>query len=253
MDTENSIQNVRLNDTTSSFSLSKNTLIIILLILLIFSFLGINILNLSGGFIDGLMKIFGPLITQILSIFGYTTGTIIDKSADVITDTSIAGIQIANGTFHSIGDLLKNASKGDVNPITKEQLDKAFNLNNLSAKITQAQEQTQAQNQSNLPKLDNSINISTLPPAMPSADNAESAIQKPITSGKTNWCLVGEYQGRRGCIEVDDQDKCLSGQVFPSQKMCLNPTVTNNMRDFLKSTSENDIYQPSPNLARPIY
>ena len=58
----------------------------------------------------------------------------------------------------------------------------------------------------------------------PVPDASVDPIQKPITAGKVNWCLVGEYQGKRGCIEVDDDSKCMSGQVFPSQNMCLNPT-----------------------------
>lgn len=59
----------------------------------------------------------------------------------------------------------------------------------------------------------------------PDPTPAESSIQKPISSNKGSWCLVGEYQGTRGCIDVNDTDMCMSGQLFPSQKMCLNPTM----------------------------
>jgi hypothetical protein len=53
----------------------------------------------------------------------------------------------------------------------------------------------------------------------------------PINTPSINnnkWCLVGEYEGKRGCISVSDEDKCLSGQVFPNQQMCLNPNLTQN-------------------------
>jgi hypothetical protein len=63
----------------------------------------------------------------------------------------------------------------------------------------------------------------------PSPDTTTNPIQKPITSNKTNWCLVGEYQGRRGCIEIGDNDKCMSGQIFPSQYTCLNPNFSQNV------------------------
>lgn len=63
----------------------------------------------------------------------------------------------------------------------------------------------------------------------PSPDTSTNPIQKPITSGKSQWCLVGEYQGRRGCVEIEDSDKCLSGQVFPSQYTCLNPNFSQNV------------------------
>jgi len=71
----------------------------------------------------------------------------------------------------------------------------------------------------------------------PKPDTTTNPIQKPIASGKSNWCLVGEYQGRRGCIEVGENDKCMSGQVFPSQYTCLNPNFSQNVL---------------PNMATPI-
>lgn len=52
-------------------------------------------------------------------------------------------------------------------------------------------------------------------------DTSDSIIQNPISSKKTKWCLVGEYKGKRGCIEVDKSDECLSGTDFPSEQVCM--------------------------------
>lgn len=183
---------------TGNFFNNKNYIIIFLLILLILSFLGINMLAISGNLIQTIVNIFGPLVTQILSIFGYTAGTLIDKSAEIVTDTAKTGIDIAGGTVGSIGDLLKDASRPGVDDKAKQQLDQ-------------------------------SINLSKHPNKQPEPDSTTNPIQKPITSGKSGWCLVGEYEGRRGCIQVGQEDKCLSGQVYPNQKMCLNPTLTQNV------------------------
>jgi len=60
----------------------------------------------------------------------------------------------------------------------------------------------------------------------PVDDKSETPIQKPMTSDKTSWCLIGEYQGKHSCVSVKDSTKCMSGQVFPNEKMCLNPTKT---------------------------
>ena len=46
-----------------------------------------------------------------------------------------------------------------------------------------------------------------------------------VTAKKTSWCLVGQDGSNRGCIEVKDAEKCLSGQIFPSQQACLRPTL----------------------------
>ena len=45
----------------------------------------------------------------------------------------------------------------------------------------------------------------------------------PISSNKNGWCLIGEYENKRGCIEVDDSEKCMSGQVYPTRQACVNP------------------------------
>jgi hypothetical protein len=66
----------------------------------------------------------------------------------------------------------------------------------------------------------------TVAPNQPSPDASTSPIQSSASSAKNKWCLVGEYNGARGCVSVTEQDKCMSGQVFPTQQMCLNPTMT---------------------------
>uniref|UniRef100_A0A6C0JJ22 Uncharacterized protein n=1 Tax=viral metagenome TaxID=1070528 RepID=A0A6C0JJ22_9ZZZZ len=206
MDNTNTNQPVTSNNTSNMFS-DKNGLILILLLLLLFSFLGINLLNIGGDFIQRVNVVFAPFVSRILMTFGYTTGTVIDKTADVVTDVSKTGIDIAGGAAHSLGDLFIKASSG--NPSGPIDLEKTINE---AVKKTVIDE--------------------------PKPDTTTNPIQKPISSAKTQWCLVGEYEGRRGCIEVTDQDKCLSGQVFPTQKMCLNPTYTNNMQPSLKPVRE---------------
>jgi hypothetical protein len=189
----------------------KNLIIIVLTALLILSFLGINLLASLGNLVETISNIFGPLFIQILSIFGYTAGTVIDKSTDVVTDVAKSGIDLAGDTIQSAADLLKNASRDNVNQDAINQMD-SNNSNN--------------SNNSNTNNIDKTINESKPKNNVPEPDNSVDPIQKPITAGKTNWCLVGEYQGKRGCIEVNDNSKCMSGQVFPSQKMCINPTRT---------------------------
>jgi hypothetical protein len=185
------------NSTSSTMFSNKNAIIFLLAVLLIFSFLGINILTILGNIVQTFIQIIGPLVSQILSIFGYTTGTVLNKTADVVSDTAKTGIDIAEGSIQSVGNILRDASNPNVNDKTKYSLDNALNTGKVSS-------------------------------GDPIADTSENPIQRPITAGKQTWCLVGEYQGKRGCIEVNEHDRCLSGQVFPSQKMCLNPTLSQN-------------------------
>jgi hypothetical protein len=180
---------------TNNIFNGNNLIIVILSTLLILSFLGINLLNITGNFIQSIVYVFGPLVTQILSVLGYTTGTILDRSSDVITDTAKSGLDIANGTVQSVADLLKDASR--LNMDTKSKL-----------------------------KLDSNINQSNYKYNDPKPDNTSNPIQNPSSNNKQSWCLVGEYEGKRGCIEVSDERQCLSGQTFQTQQLCINPTQT---------------------------
>ena len=118
------------------------------------------------------------------------------------TDVATTGVEIAGGSVQSIGKLLIDASKKGVAPDAKKSLNSSFDLS-----------------ADDLDKPKRSLDLE------PSPDTTKNPIQNPISS-KKGWCLVGEYQGKRGCIEIGEYDKCLSGQVFPEEKLCLNPTFT---------------------------
>ena len=202
----------------------KNLLIVILTILLIFSFLGINLLVDLGNFLQSIIVILTPLITQILSVFGYTAGTILDKTEDVATSVAKTGIDIAGGTVQSVADLLKKGSIDNVNSSAVQELDKSLNTGFDRSLNTGFDRSLNT-------GFDRSLNENKAKPPEfkynePKPDSSSQPIQKPITSDKSVWCLVGEYQGKRGCVEVDDANKCLSGQVFPNKQMCLHPTKT---------------------------
>ncbi len=147
-----------------------------------------------GSLIEIIVAIIGPFVSQILSIFGYTTGSVINKTADVVGDVAKTGVDVAEGSLQSVGSILKDASRKHVDPSAASQLDSVLNVS------------------------PNRMNE-------PAPSSSESPIQKPITAGKTGWCLVGEYEGKRGCVEVGEQDKCMSGQIFATQNACLAPGV----------------------------
>ena len=58
----------------------------------------------------------------------------------------------------------------------------------------------------------------------PSADDSTSATQKH-QSGKAGYCYIGEDRGFRSCAKVEVGDKCMSGQVYSRQEMCIDPTL----------------------------
>ena len=55
------------------------------------------------------------------------------------------------------------------------------------------------------------------------ADDSASTIQK--TSGKSGWCYIGNDNGTRTCARVGENQMCMSGDIFPTSEICVNPNL----------------------------
>jgi hypothetical protein len=180
--------------TSESWFSEKNILIFVLLGLLVLSFIGVNLLSVSGNILDSLSEIFGPMFRNVASIFGYSTGELINTTADVASDTAKLGIDIAEGTLQNVGNLLKDASKGGMDETRRKSLEQSLRGSNCPTDRTAMAAEP---------------------------DAASNNIQNSISAQKGNWCLTGEYQGTRGCVAMTEHSKCMSGQIFPNQNVCL--------------------------------
>ena len=194
---------------SSSFSFSsffdfKTILILFLFAFLLLILLGINIFTILGNSVNNLSDVLGPFIKNFMKALGYSTGTVINTSADTVSDVAKTSIDIAEGSVQNIGNLLISASGETQTPGASTPAPPAPPAKSLEETV-----------QKNTPKT-----------SEPNPDNSSNPIQKPISADKSSWCLVGEYQNKRGCVPVTESDKCLSGQIFPNQAMCLNPTLT---------------------------
>lgn len=46
-----------------------------------------------------------------------------------------------------------------------------------------------------------------------------------IKYGKKGWCNIGEDRGYRSCVQVGVNDKCMSGNIFPTREVCIHPNL----------------------------
>ena len=53
------------------------------------------------------------------------------------------------------------------------------------------------------------------------AHEAKSSFQE----NKSGWCFIGEDSGGRSCSNVGLNDTCMSGEIFPSKDVCINPKL----------------------------
>lgn len=154
----------------------KTIFIIILLIIVVFTYYGVNLLHILGDAIGTGVSKLSPSFSSFFGLVGDSTGSAINNAADITADAAKAGVDIAEGTVQNVGNIIIG---------------------------------------------DEAVGHGPRKPYDPQPDAPENTIQKSLSSSKTKWCLVGEYQNKRGCIDISESDKCLSGQVFPNEEMCL--------------------------------
>ena len=236
--------------TLLSYLTVKNIIIVVLALLLILSFLGVNLLLILGRLLQFIAALLGPFITRVVGIFTYTTGTIINGTANIVSSTAKTGIDIADGTAHSIGNLLRNTSNVNGNLPIQMELNADIEgpgpvyipetipplppmtlpptmpptMPPTTVPVTMPPTITPGDNDMDeeTPILDAVLNTSPYLDDLPLDDDTSNPIQNNASSNKSSWCLVGNFNNRRGCIMVNDQSMCMSGQVYDSQADCLN-------------------------------
>lgn len=233
------------SESPSNLFSNKNIIIMILVGLLILSFLGMNIFLFIGMAVQFIVRKVGVIVTTILGWIGFYTGAVINTTADVVGDTAKAGIDIAEGTVHSVGNLLQD--RNNVSGPLPEQLQwdaAVFEMRSLNteppefepdytselyedieAGVKDVEQVGEAVGKGLLEtaKIPISIQVVKEQTLDETINSAPLKSTEPVpTDLDKSWCLVGEYDERRSCIQVDRPDMCMSGKVYKTQDNCLN-------------------------------
>jgi hypothetical protein len=172
-----------------------------IIIILIFSFLGFNIFTFLGKGTDQANTILEPILNVFRSIFGGATSQIVDVTAEggkavtntaasVVNDTLNAAQKVANQPSNTTVSELKNLDSSQINTLNKA-------LNSAAPITTKTGEYQE--------------------------DDSASSIQRGTSKG--GWCYIGEDRGFRTCGQVGPNDECMSGDIFPSNEICMNPSL----------------------------
>jgi hypothetical protein len=176
---------------------SKSNMWKYLIIFLILAVLGFNLFTYVGKFSfflgelsDKIISVFKP----ILAYFGYGVTETAKKTIDLTAKGSKKAIDVTSGTITGgINVLQGGLSRGSSSPIRSEV----------------SKESTRATNRIDVP----------IP------DDAGSVTQLSKAKNKSGFCYIGEDRGFRSCISVGEGDTCMSGDIFPSQELCINPNL----------------------------
>ena len=186
------------------------------LIVVILLFLGVNIFSYLGDFLQIIKDAFAPLLKNILESFGYVVTETTKDVTQVAAAGAKLGIDVAAGTIESgvnviQGQLDLDQGSGSgpgqgpgqrLNPYQKNNLSKQASMSaSLSSALADAEYNTE-----------------------PLPDDATSSTQRN-GSGKSGYCYIGEDRGFRSCIAIKEGDVCMSGEIFPTNAICVNPSL----------------------------
>lgn len=183
------------------------------LIVVILLFLGVNLFSYLGDFLQIVKEALAPLLKNILESLGYVVTETTKDVAQLSAEGAKLGIDVAAGTVESGVNVIQgqldikqgsSSSSGNTNNLQNNQgKSKAFD--SISSSLSSA-------------LADAEYNSEPMP------DDATSSTQRSGPS-KSGYCYIGEDRGFRSCIQVKDGDTCMSGDIFPSQAICVNPSL----------------------------
>jgi hypothetical protein len=165
-------------------------------IILILSFLGINLFGYLGKFTETVKETLKPLLVLLGIGAAETVKTTVNigaAGADVAAKAVTSGVNI----------LEKGISKKDGAKINKIDDHSKIDINLLNNAVR---------------KQDNNTDE-------PEPDEAGSRTQSSKANIKSGYCYIGEDRGFRRCIKVGEGDKCMSGDIFPTDEICVNPSL----------------------------
>ena len=167
------------------------------LIVLILAFLGFNIFSALAKATDTTKGILGPM----LSALGFGVGETVKQTVDVTADGAKLGVDVAAGTVDDAVTLLEKSV--GVKGVQFNRVDDP--------------------SQSTQTALDNAV--SKQKASAPEPDDSSSATQRDAGAQKAGYCYIGEDRGFRSCLKVGEGDMCMSGDIFPSMDICVNPNL----------------------------
>ena len=205
------------SDNTSSgltfFTIIRYFAIIIIILFLVFAVLN----SISGSNLT-----LGMLIDNLLHFVGISAGEITKQTVDASTKGVVdVAESIKKGTDSAVSKLegrvdSKEPKRDKVKYSDKRAIKKAL-------KHAESRKK-------NVPVAD---------------DNSSSSINRERT--QAGYCYVGQQAGIRSCVEVGPNDLCMSGDIFPTQDICINP----NLRlGGLPSNTSTSSHQDSKRLPR---
>jgi hypothetical protein len=168
------------------------------LILLLLALIGFNVFTYLDDITEWLSDTFGAPFRAVARFLGYASADVARSTVDVTARGTKGAVDIAAGAATSGIDVLQHT-------------------------IEQPGRQDQDQDMSSSAALQRALSHAKKQPPQP--DDATSRTQRNQRNARSGYCYIGEDRGFRSCIQVGENDTCMSGDIFPTRAICINPRL----------------------------
>ncbi len=170
---------------------------------------------------------FSEQVGKILVFFGFSTLETTKQTVQTSATGTKAGVDVVSGV--TTGTI--NAIENPMAPVSS-LLPSSYTSTGINGKTpskvidtatpigpTPSPNEVMGRKQSLVDLEENTLNAAL--------KNASQTSSQPIpnASGKSGWCYTGMDQGFRNCAPVGANDVCMSGDIFPSQDICINQNL----------------------------
>lgn len=202
MDSSNTLSDTLFESSDTSFSsdsegglFSKFNTTTWILIIIILAFLGINIFAYLAEGTQTITDFFAPIMKAIFGESANVVGQVVDVSAE--------------GAKKVVDD-------------TADVIDKSLTaVQNATPNNASLKGDKYSQEPSNASQSQSALNNANNEQPNYQAHDAQSSVY----TGKSGWCYIGNDRGFRACSEIGTNDTCMSGDIFPTQEICMNPKL----------------------------
>ena len=172
------------------------------LILLLLALIGFNVFTYLDDITEWLSETFGGPFRTVARFLGYASADVARTTIDVTAQGTKGAVDIAAGAATSGIDVLQKTidQKGQDQDQDQDRPEMSSNAG-LQRALSHAKKQP------------------------PQPDDATSRTQRNQRTGKSGYCYIGEDRGFRSCIKVGENDTCMSGDIFPTHAVCVNPRL----------------------------
>jgi len=186
------------------------------LIVLLLALIGFNVMTYLDDITQWFGETFGAPFQAVARFLGFAAIDTARTTLNVSAQGTKSAVDIAAGAATSGIDVLQQTieQKGRDQDQDQDQ---------------QGQQGQQGQSSANNASSASSASSAALQRALshakkqpPQPDDATSRTQR---TGKSGYCYIGEDRGFRSCIKVGEEDMCMSGDIFPTHAICINPRL----------------------------